>query len=131
MVRLPARCICMLSITPVLITGTSINGLGFESARVIAKHANLVIITGYNEERCVSPSFAVIPLMANLKRDLFQQTEALTRHPAERISLRQHSPPHPRLVLNGQRPQGRRRGERVQGADSCALRLAFPLESKL
>ncbi|KAJ7736424.1 hypothetical protein B0H16DRAFT_1573724 [Mycena metata] len=35
----------------VLITGTSINGLGFESARVIAKHANLVIITGYNEER--------------------------------------------------------------------------------
>ncbi|KAJ7157246.1 hypothetical protein C8R46DRAFT_1225849 [Mycena filopes] len=35
----------------VLITGTSINGIGFESARVIAKHANLVIITGYNAER--------------------------------------------------------------------------------
>ncbi|KAJ7037162.1 NAD-P-binding protein [Mycena alexandri] len=35
----------------VLITGTSINGLGFEAARVIAKHANLVIITGYNAER--------------------------------------------------------------------------------
>ncbi|KAJ7471187.1 hypothetical protein B0H11DRAFT_1374216 [Mycena galericulata] len=35
----------------VLITGTSLNGLGFESARVIAKHANLLIITGYNEER--------------------------------------------------------------------------------
>ncbi|KAJ7431781.1 hypothetical protein FB451DRAFT_1318746, partial [Mycena latifolia] len=35
----------------VLITGTSINGLGFETARALAKHANLVIITGHNEER--------------------------------------------------------------------------------
>ncbi|KAJ7122437.1 NAD-P-binding protein [Mycena epipterygia] len=35
----------------VLITGTSINGIGFETARVIAKHANLVIIAGYNSER--------------------------------------------------------------------------------
>ncbi|KAJ7664236.1 hypothetical protein B0H17DRAFT_952126 [Mycena rosella] len=34
----------------VLITGTSINGIDFEAARVIAKHANLVIITGYNLE---------------------------------------------------------------------------------
>ncbi|KAJ6595039.1 short-chain dehydrogenase [Mycena vulgaris] len=35
----------------VLITGTSLNGIGFETARVIAKHANLVVITGYNDER--------------------------------------------------------------------------------
>ncbi|KAF7336959.1 Short-chain dehydrogenase/reductase family protein [Mycena venus] len=35
----------------VLITGTSLNGIGFETARVIAKHANLVIITGYNDGR--------------------------------------------------------------------------------
>ncbi|KAF7367517.1 Short-chain dehydrogenase/reductase family protein [Mycena sanguinolenta] len=35
----------------VLITGCSLNGLGCETARVIAKHANLVIITGYNGER--------------------------------------------------------------------------------
>ncbi|KAF7369892.1 Short-chain dehydrogenase/reductase family protein [Mycena sanguinolenta] len=35
----------------VLVTGSSINGLGFETARAIAKHANLVIITGYNAER--------------------------------------------------------------------------------
>ncbi|KAJ7662279.1 WW domain-containing oxidoreductase [Mycena rosella] len=35
----------------VLITGTSLNGIGFETARVIAKYASLVIITGYNEER--------------------------------------------------------------------------------
>ncbi|KAJ7308775.1 hypothetical protein DFH08DRAFT_792566 [Mycena albidolilacea] len=35
----------------VLITGTSLNGIGFETARIIAKHANLVIITGYNDGR--------------------------------------------------------------------------------
>ncbi|KAJ7249898.1 hypothetical protein C8J57DRAFT_1139157 [Mycena rebaudengoi] len=35
----------------VLITGTSLNGIGFEAARVIVKYANLVIITGYNDER--------------------------------------------------------------------------------
>ncbi|KAJ7153881.1 hypothetical protein C8R43DRAFT_442964 [Mycena crocata] len=35
----------------VLITGTSLNGIGFETARVIAQHANLIIITGYNDER--------------------------------------------------------------------------------
>ncbi|KAF7333489.1 Short-chain dehydrogenase/reductase family protein [Mycena venus] len=35
----------------VLITGTSLNGIGFETARVIAKHANLVILTGYNDAR--------------------------------------------------------------------------------
>ncbi|KAJ7087973.1 hypothetical protein B0H15DRAFT_841951 [Mycena belliarum] len=35
----------------VLVTGTSLSGLGFETARTIAKYANLVIITGYNAER--------------------------------------------------------------------------------
>ncbi|KAJ7159750.1 NAD-P-binding protein [Mycena filopes] len=35
----------------VLITGTSLNGIGFETARVLAKYANQVIITGYNLER--------------------------------------------------------------------------------
>jgi hypothetical protein len=35
----------------VLITGTSLNGLGFECARVIARYANLIILTGYNTER--------------------------------------------------------------------------------
>ncbi|KAJ6453756.1 hypothetical protein C8R45DRAFT_1223067 [Mycena sanguinolenta] len=35
----------------VLITGTSIGGIGFETARVMAKHANFVIITGYDGER--------------------------------------------------------------------------------
>ncbi|KAJ7648768.1 hypothetical protein DFH06DRAFT_1095562 [Mycena polygramma] len=35
----------------VLITGTSLGSLGFEAARVIARHANLVVITGYSAER--------------------------------------------------------------------------------
>ncbi|CAK5269543.1 unnamed protein product [Mycena citricolor] len=35
----------------VIVTGTSINGVGFETARVIARYANLVVITGYNESR--------------------------------------------------------------------------------
>ncbi|KAJ6529549.1 hypothetical protein DFH09DRAFT_1045196 [Mycena vulgaris] len=35
----------------VLITGSSIGGIGFETACVIAKHAKLVVITGYNDER--------------------------------------------------------------------------------
>ncbi|KAF7367980.1 Short-chain dehydrogenase/reductase family protein [Mycena sanguinolenta] len=38
----------------VLITGTSIDGVGFEAARVLAKHVNLVIIAGYNAERRLS-----------------------------------------------------------------------------
>ncbi|KAJ7601786.1 hypothetical protein B0H17DRAFT_1222993 [Mycena rosella] len=59
----------------VLITGTSLNGIGFEAARVLAEHANLVIITGYNAERlkCAKdtitqemPSANVRPLILDL-----------------------------------------------------------------
>ncbi|KAJ6554964.1 hypothetical protein DFH09DRAFT_1365927 [Mycena vulgaris] len=59
----------------VLITGTSLNGLGFEAARAIAKHANLVIITGYNLERLKLseeaikkdvPSASIRPLVLDL-----------------------------------------------------------------
>ncbi|KAF8194323.1 hypothetical protein K438DRAFT_1968938 [Mycena galopus ATCC 62051] len=35
----------------VLITGTSLNRIGFETARVLAMYANLVIITGHNPNR--------------------------------------------------------------------------------
>ncbi|KAJ6541055.1 hypothetical protein DFH09DRAFT_1175043, partial [Mycena vulgaris] len=35
----------------VLITGTSLNGIGFEAARAISKYANLVVITGDSSER--------------------------------------------------------------------------------
>ncbi|KAJ7339785.1 hypothetical protein DFH08DRAFT_963834 [Mycena albidolilacea] len=34
----------------VLVTGTSLNGIGFETARVIAKHVNLLIMTGDNSD---------------------------------------------------------------------------------
>jgi len=54
----------------VLITGTSINGIGFEAARVIAKYANLVIITGYNVERLKLSEEALKEefLLANIRR---------------------------------------------------------------
>ncbi|KAF7292064.1 Short-chain dehydrogenase/reductase family protein [Mycena indigotica] len=35
----------------VIVTGTSLNGIGFETARVISKYANLVVITGHSDER--------------------------------------------------------------------------------
>ncbi|KAJ7166332.1 NAD-P-binding protein [Mycena crocata] len=44
----------------VLITGTSLNGIGFETARVIAKYANLIIITGHNPERLKLAGDAII-----------------------------------------------------------------------
>ncbi|KAJ7465035.1 hypothetical protein FB451DRAFT_428285 [Mycena latifolia] len=59
----------------VLVTGTSLNGIGFETARVLAKHANFVIITGHNSERLKlveeaiqgeQPSANVRPLMVDL-----------------------------------------------------------------
>lgn len=31
---------------------SDIDGIGFKTARVLANYANLVIITGYNAERC-------------------------------------------------------------------------------
>ncbi|KAJ7746630.1 hypothetical protein B0H16DRAFT_1889037 [Mycena metata] len=50
----------------VLITGTSMNGIGFEAARVIAKHANLVIITGYNSQRLKLSEEAIKKNLASL-----------------------------------------------------------------
>nr|GAT46004.1 short-chain dehydrogenase/reductase family protein [Mycena chlorophos] len=44
----------------VLVTGTSLNGLGFETARATAKYANLVVITGYNEERLQASKDAIL-----------------------------------------------------------------------
>ncbi|KAJ6477102.1 NAD-P-binding protein [Mycena vitilis] len=33
------------------VTGTSLGGIGFETARVLARHANLIIMTGHNSSR--------------------------------------------------------------------------------
>ncbi|KAJ7480665.1 hypothetical protein FB451DRAFT_1238171 [Mycena latifolia] len=43
----------------VLITGTSLNSVGFETARAIAPHANLVILTGHNAERLALSEAAI------------------------------------------------------------------------
>ncbi|KAJ6494239.1 hypothetical protein C8R45DRAFT_900292 [Mycena sanguinolenta] len=54
----------------VLVTGTSMGGIGSETARAIAKHANLVIITGYSAERLKLTEGAIkkeIP-SANIRR---------------------------------------------------------------
>ncbi|KAJ7505846.1 hypothetical protein B0H11DRAFT_2334806 [Mycena galericulata] len=59
----------------VLLTGTSLNGIGFETGRAIAKHANLLIITGHSPERLKAaeeaikrdvPSANVRPLVLDL-----------------------------------------------------------------
>ncbi|KAJ7149206.1 hypothetical protein C8R43DRAFT_1192863 [Mycena crocata] len=65
-------------ITAVLITGTSLNGIGFEAARVIAEHANLVIITGYDEERLKLSQDALIP-SANIRRLILDLSSLATR----------------------------------------------------
>ncbi|KAJ7146417.1 hypothetical protein C8R44DRAFT_724203 [Mycena epipterygia] len=54
----------------VLITGTSLNGIGFEAARSIARYANLVVITGYDAERLKRSEAAIkadVP-NANIRR---------------------------------------------------------------
>ncbi|KAF7296682.1 Short-chain dehydrogenase/reductase family protein [Mycena chlorophos] len=54
----------------VLLTGTSLNGIGFEAARVIANYANLLVITGYNDQRLKLSEDAIkreIP-SANIRR---------------------------------------------------------------
>ncbi|KAJ7432154.1 hypothetical protein FB451DRAFT_1420771 [Mycena latifolia] len=73
----------------VLITGTSLNGIGFETARVIAKHANLVIITGYNAERLKLSEAAIkqdVPA-ANIRRlTLDLSSLAAVRTAAEEVN---------------------------------------------
>ncbi|KAJ7460301.1 hypothetical protein FB451DRAFT_1371758 [Mycena latifolia] len=73
----------------VLITGTSLNGIGFETARVIAKHANLVIITGYNAERLKLSEAAIkqdVP-EANIRRlTLDLSSLAAVRTAAEEVN---------------------------------------------
>ncbi|KAJ6555023.1 hypothetical protein DFH09DRAFT_577833 [Mycena vulgaris] len=43
----------------VIITGTSLNSVGFETARAIARHANLVVITGYDVGRLALSEAAI------------------------------------------------------------------------
>ncbi|KAJ7164481.1 hypothetical protein C8R46DRAFT_1278850 [Mycena filopes] len=82
----------------VLVTGTSLNGLGFETARVIAKYANLVVITGYNEERLKLSEAAIkkeVP-HANIRRLILHLSSlASVRKAAEELN----TSPEPLHVL--------------------------------
>ncbi|KAJ6471127.1 hypothetical protein C8R47DRAFT_1222343 [Mycena vitilis] len=49
----------------VLVTGTSLDGIGFETARVLAKHASLVIITGHNSHRLKLAEEAILKDVPN------------------------------------------------------------------
>ncbi|KAK7007886.1 short-chain dehydrogenase/reductase family protein [Favolaschia claudopus] len=64
----------------VLITGTSLNGVGFNAAQAIAKYASLVIITGYNAERLKASEDAIRKEMpsANI-RSLTLDLSSLTK----------------------------------------------------
>ncbi|KAK7015239.1 hypothetical protein R3P38DRAFT_3570543 [Favolaschia claudopus] len=91
----------------VLATGTSLNGIGFETARVISKYANLVIITGYNEERLKLSEDALkqdVP-SANIRRLILDLSSlAAVRKTAAEVNA--HSEPIHVLVHNAAAPLG-------------------------
>ncbi|KAK6996295.1 hypothetical protein R3P38DRAFT_3628943 [Favolaschia claudopus] len=91
----------------VLVTGTSLNGIGFETARVISKYANLVIITGYNEERLKLSEDALkqdVP-SANIRRLILDLSSlAAVRKAAAEVNA--HSEPIHVLVHNAAAPLG-------------------------
>ncbi|KAJ6554973.1 hypothetical protein DFH09DRAFT_1166014 [Mycena vulgaris] len=84
----------------VLITGTSLNGIGFESARVIAKHANLVIITGYNLERWLSSAVAFNDRSTHI------QSRSMYACHSNPLRLVQHSTKLQVLIHNAAAAQG-------------------------
>ncbi|KAF7299506.1 Short-chain dehydrogenase/reductase family protein [Mycena indigotica] len=91
----------------VLITGTSVNGIGFEAARAIAKHANLVVITGYNEERLKLSEEAIkkdIPSANVRKLILDLNSLAAVRKAAAEVNA--YSEPLHVLVNNAAAPLG-------------------------
>ncbi|KAJ7456253.1 NAD-P-binding protein [Mycena galericulata] len=81
--------------------GTSINGLGFEAARVIAKYANLVIITGYNSERLKLSEEAIKKdnPSANI-RTLFVDLASLTAVRKAAVEVNAYSEPLHVLIHN-------------------------------
>ncbi|KAJ7646441.1 hypothetical protein DFH06DRAFT_578684 [Mycena polygramma] len=91
----------------VLVTGTSLTGIGFETARVIAKYAALVIITGYNLERLQLSEDAIkqnVP-SANIRRlALDLSSFAAVREAAAEINA--YSEPLHVLIHNAAAPTG-------------------------
>jgi NAD(P)-dependent dehydrogenase (short-subunit alcohol dehydrogenase family) len=85
----------------VLITGTSLNGIGFETVRALAKHANLIVITGHNPDR-LSSSFELGCLTFYLKT----QVENCGGYYQEGAAIRQPPAAHPRPFIARYRPEG-------------------------
>ncbi|KAJ6549037.1 hypothetical protein DFH09DRAFT_1169597 [Mycena vulgaris] len=91
----------------VLITGTSLNGIGFETALAIAKHANLLIITGYNSERLKLTDAAIkkeVP-SANIRR-LTLDLSSLTAVRTAAAEVNAYPEPLHVLIHNAAAPQG-------------------------
>ncbi|KAJ7505845.1 NAD-P-binding protein, partial [Mycena galericulata] len=93
----------------VLITGTSLNGIGFETVRVLARYANTIMITGYNSERYVCmlvvesvkrevPSADLRPILVDLS------ALASVRHAAAQVNS--YSEPLHVLIHNAAAPIG-------------------------
>ncbi|KAJ7513247.1 NAD-P-binding protein [Mycena galericulata] len=86
----------------VLITGTSLDGLGYETARVISKYADVVIITGYNADRLKLTEEAIkkeVP-NANIRRlNLDLSSLASVRKAAEEVNA-SPEPMHVRDVVS-------------------------------
>ncbi|KAJ7140145.1 short-chain dehydrogenase [Mycena filopes] len=84
----------------VLITGTSLNGLGFETARVSAKYVNLIIITGYNDERLKLSEAAIkkeVP-HANIRRLVLNLSSLASVRKAAQVINASPEPLH--VVIN-------------------------------
>ncbi|KAJ7055723.1 NAD-P-binding protein [Mycena amicta] len=89
----------------VLVTGTSLNGIGYETARAIAKHANLVVITGYNQERLKRSATAITTSVptANIRcLDLDLSSLAAVRKAAAEVNT--YPEPLHILIHNAARP---------------------------
>ncbi|KAJ6552286.1 hypothetical protein DFH09DRAFT_1086066 [Mycena vulgaris] len=90
----------------VLITGTSLNGMGFEAARTIAKHAKPVVITCHNTESLLLSSLELFPGQAAIKPDFPSANIRpitimdlfLSPLPAPPLRKRKHTYPEPLQV---------------------------------
>ncbi|KAJ7146420.1 hypothetical protein C8R44DRAFT_845585 [Mycena epipterygia] len=91
----------------VLITGTSLNGIGFEAARSIARYANLVVITGYDAERLKRSEAAIkadVP-NANIRR-LALDLSSLANVRKAAAEVNSHPEPLHVLIHNAAAPVG-------------------------
>ncbi|KAJ7446552.1 hypothetical protein FB451DRAFT_1055102 [Mycena latifolia] len=93
----------------VLITGTSLNGIGFEAARTIAKHAHLLVITCPNSERSPSESphcfFAIAKHAMSNIRPVVLDLSSLATTRAAAAEINAHPEPL-HVLINAAAPIG-------------------------